>query len=175
MDGEALDIKTDRPAAATMNSDRPHRHGGFGIPLPRWVRIFVASVMLTTGAAALVTHDLLARWDLQASLQVDATRMAIAAAIFLPDAPARAMLAAARSAKVDGLSHAEVVRAEAAADGMSFSVTLRRPAPVLLFRLLGSRGTLVTVHATARVRPYAPPRRRDGQIALWTLSTRLQA
>ncbi|HEY2523686.1 MAG TPA: hypothetical protein VGI29_01425 [Candidatus Binataceae bacterium] len=149
-----------------MSSDRPHRRGGRGSPLARWVRIFVATVMLTTGAGALVTHDLLARWDLQVRLQLDATRMVIAAAVFLPDAPARAMHAAARSAEVHGLSREEVVRAEAAPDRMSFSVTLRRSAPVLLFRLLGSRGALVIVHAVARVHPYAPPRRPGGQIAL---------
>src|ERR1700746_2112820 len=65
---------------------------------------------------------------------------------------------AARAAELDGLSRAEVMRAEAGSDGMSFSVTLGRTAPVLLFRLLGSVGSLVTVHATARVHPYASPR-----------------
>ena len=148
-----------------MNPDRANRRDGFGTPLARWVRIFVASVIVTTAAGALVTHDLLARWDVRARLQVDATRMAIAAAVFLPDAPARATLAAARSAEVDGLSRAEVVRAEAAADAMSFSVTLSRTAPVLLLRLLGSAGSLVTVHATARVHPYALPRPPAGRIA----------
>jgi len=49
---------------------------------------------------------------------------------------------------------------------MSFGVTLRRSAPVLLFRLLGSQGALVTVHAIARIHPYASPHRPGGQIAL---------
>ena len=166
MDGKELHIRADTPGPAAISPDRPHSRRGLGTPLPRWVRVFVASVILTTGMAALVTHDLLARLDLQASLQVDATRMAIAAAVFLPGAPARAMHAAARSAEFYGLSREDVVRAEAAPDGMSFTVTLRRSAPVLLFRLLGSSGTLVTVHAVATVHPYAAPRRPGGQIAL---------
>ena len=116
MDGEELDAEANRPTAATMSPDRPHRHGGRGTPLALWVRIFVASVMLTTGAGALVTHDLLARWDLQARLQVDATRMAIAAAVFLPDAPARAVHAAARSAEVHGLNRSRSRRGGAGPD-----------------------------------------------------------
>jgi hypothetical protein len=83
------------------------RHGGFGTPLPRWARIFVASVMLITAAAALVTHDLLVRWDAQTRLQIDATRMAIAGAVFLPGAPERAMLAAAHSAELSRLGRSE--------------------------------------------------------------------
>jgi hypothetical protein len=162
-----MEIERDRPGAGARNPDRANRRGGgFGTPLARWVRIFVASVIMTTAAGALVTHDLLARWDVRARLQVDATRMAIAAAVFLPDAPARARLAAAHSAEVDGLSRAEVVHAAAASDAMSFSVTLSRTAPVLLLRLLGSAGSLVTVHATARVHRYALPRPSGGQIAL---------
>jgi len=133
-----------------------HRYGGFGTPLPRWVRIFVASVMLDTAAAALVTHDLLAMWNTEARLKFDAVRMAAAGVAFLPGAPARATLAAAHSAALCGLTRLEVVHAEAAPDRMSFEVTLHRIAPLVVLRLLGLSGVNVT--ATARVRPSATPR-----------------
>jgi len=134
------------------------RRGGFGAPLPRWARNFIASVILITGAAALVTHDLLAVWNTQTRLELDAAHMAAAGVEFLPGAPARATLAAAHSAALCGLSPSEVVRAGAASDGMSFNVTVRRTAPVLLLRLLGVAGVNVTALATAKVRPSATPR-----------------
>ena len=151
------------------SANQARRHGGFGTPLPRWVKIFVASVMLTTAAAALVTHDLLVRWDAQARLQIDATRMAVAGAVFLPGAPARATLAAAHSAELSGLSRSEVVHAGAAPNHMSFSVRLKRTVPVLILRLLGSTGTSVTVQATATVHPYAPLRQTGGSMVLSAL------
>jgi hypothetical protein len=121
------------------------------------VRIFIATVMLTTGTVTAVTRDILVRWDLQMILQVDADRMAIAGAVFLPDTPARATLAAAHSAEQCGLRSSEVVHAGAAPDRMSFSVSLRRSAPVLILRLLGSTGTSVTATATATAHPPAKP------------------
>ena len=133
------------------------RHPGFGTALPRWVRIFIATLMLTTGAVTAVTRDILVRWDLQMILQVDADRMAIAGAVFLPDTPARATLAAAHSAEQCGLSSSEVVHAGAALDRMSFRVSLRRTAPVLILRLLGSTGTSVTATAAATAHPPAEP------------------
>jgi hypothetical protein len=71
--------------------------------------------------------------------------------------PARATLAAAHSAEQCGLSSSEVVHAGAALDRMSFRVSLRRPAPVLILRLLGSTGTSVTATATATAHPPAEP------------------
>ena len=124
-------------------------HPGFRTPLPRWVRIFIATVMLTTGAATAVTRDVLVRWETQMLLQADANRVAIAGALFLPDSPARATLAAVHSAEQCGLSSSEVVHAGAAPDRISFNVSLRRTAPVLVLRLLGSAGTNVTATATA--------------------------
>ena len=143
------------------------RHGGFGTPLPRWARIFVASVMLTTAAAALVTHDLLVRWDMQRRLQVDASRVAIAGAVFLPGAPARATLAAAHSAALCGLSPLEVVHADPASDRISFDVTLHRTVPLLVLRLLGLSDVSVT--ATARVRPLGTPHQSGGSMVLSAL------
>jgi hypothetical protein len=148
------------------------RHGGFATPLPRWVRIFVASVMLTTAVAALVTHDLLLRWDAQTRLQIDATRMAIAGAVFLPGAPERATLAAAHSAELSRLGRSEVVHAGPAPNRMSFSVRLKRRVPVLLLRLLGSTGTGVTAQATATVQPYAPSRQTGGSLVFSALRRR---
>jgi len=120
--------------------------------------------MLTTGAAALVTHDLLVRWDTQRRLQVDASRVAIAGAVFLPGAPARATLAASHSAALCGLSRLEVVHADAASDRMSFDVTLHRTVPLLVLRLLGLSGVSVT--ATARVHLTAPQRQAGGSMVL---------
>jgi hypothetical protein len=110
--------------------------------------------MLTTGMATLVTRDLLMRWNTQTQLQVDATRMAVAGAVYLPSAPARARLAAAHSAALCGLVPSEVVSAGTTSDRMSFHVTLRRSAPLLFLRLLGLSGVSAT--ATATVHPYVP-------------------
>lgn len=138
---------------------RKRHHGGFGTRLPRWVRIVIASVILTTGAAAVVTHDLLALWNTRARLQIDAIHMAVAGVGFLPGAPERGVRAAVRSAALCGLSHSEIVQVAAAPDGMSFQVTLRRTARVLVLQFL--IGTAVDVTATARVRPHAAPSRPD--------------
>jgi len=162
-----VDIPTNSPATDTTAAKAGHqtrRHRGFGTPLPRWVRILVASVMLTTGAAGLVTQDLFMRWEMQARLQVDATRVAIAGAVLLPGAPERAALAAAHSAALCGLTRSEVVHAGSASDRMSFEVTLHRTAPLLVLRLFGLSGLSVT--ATARVHPHAPRRRADGSMVL---------
>jgi hypothetical protein len=139
-------------------TEQARRRRGFGAPLPRWARIVVASVMLVTAAAAVVTHDLLALWNTRARLERDAIYMAVTGVAFLPGAPARATLAAAHSAALCGLSRFEVLHADAAADRMSFSVTLQGTAPMLVLRMLRSAGVNVTVLATARVRPsVAPP------------------
>jgi hypothetical protein len=122
--------------------------------------------MLIVAAAALVTHDLLAVWNTRTRLGLDAARMAVAGAEFLPDAPARATLAAAHSAALCGLSPWEVVRAGAAPDRMSFNVTVRSTAPVLVLRLLGVAGVKVTALATAKVRPPTTPRGSDGSMVL---------
>jgi len=157
-----------RDITAANPANQARGHGGRGTPLLRWVRIFVASVMLTTAAAAVVTHDLLALWNTQGRLEIDAAEMAEAGVAFLPGAPASAMLAAAHSARLCGLSRAEVVHCGAAADRMSFNVMLRRTAPVLVFQLLGSAGVDVTV--TARVRlSAAPGNSDDGSIVLSAL------
>jgi hypothetical protein len=154
---------------ATNPGHQARRHGGFGTPLPRWARIFVASVMLTTATAALVTHDFLAMWNTEARLKLDAVRMAVAGVAFLPDAPARAMLAAAHSATLCGLSRLEVVHAEATSDRMSFEVTLHCTAPLLVLRLLGLSDVSVT--ATARVRPLRTPLQSGGSMVLSALRT----
>jgi hypothetical protein len=120
--------------------------------------------MLTTAAAGLVTHDLLMRWDTQTRLQIDANRVAIAGAVFLPDAPARATLAATHSAALCGLSRLEVVHAEASSDRMSFDVTLHRTAPLPVLWLLGLSGVSVT--ATATVYPSAPQRQAGASMVL---------
>ena len=106
-------------------------------------------------------------WNTQTRLELDAVHMAAAGVEFLPGAPARATLAAAHSAALCGLSPSEVVRAAAALDGMSFNVTVRGTAPVLLLRLLGVARVNVTALATAKVHPSATPRqvwRPDGAI-----------
>jgi hypothetical protein len=139
-----------------------HRRGGFGAPLPRWVRIFVASMTLVMAAAGGVTHDLLTVWETQTRLEFDAAHMAAAGVEFLPGAPARAALAAAHSAALRGLSPSEVVHADAASDGMSFNVTVQRRVAVLFFRLLGVTGVDVTAHATARVLRSGTPRNLSG-------------
>jgi hypothetical protein len=170
-----VDTETNRLDTATTTANQGCRarcHRGFGTPLPRWVRIFVVSVMLTTAVAAVVTHDLLVRWDAQTRLQIYATRMAIAGAVFLPGAPERATLAAAHSAELSGLGRSEVVHAGAAPNRMSFSVRLERTAPVLLLRLLGSTGTSVTAQATATVHPYAPSRQTRGSMVFSALRTK---
>lgn len=155
---------------ATANQGyQARRHGGFGTPLPRWVRIFVASVILTTAAAAPVTHDLLVLRDTQTRLELDAVHMAAAGVEFLPNAPARATLAAAHSAALYGLSRSEVVHGGAASDGMSFDVTLERRAPVLLLRLFGVAGVNVTALATAKVHPSAAPRNSGDPMVLSAL------
>jgi hypothetical protein len=161
---------TNIPDTGTATANQGHqarRHGGFGTPLPRWVRIFVASVMLTTAAAAPVTHDLLVLRDTQTRLELDAVHMAAAGVEFLPGAPARATLAAAHSAALYGLRRPEVVHAGAASDGMSFDVTLQRTAPVLLLRLFGVAGVNVT--ATAKVHPSATPRTSGDPMVLSVL------
>lgn len=145
-------------AAASPGQKR--HHGGFGTPLPRWARIVIASVILTTSAAAVVTHDLLALWNTRAHLQIDAIHMAIAGVGFLPGAPERGVRAAVRSGALCGLSRSEIVQAAAAPDGMSFQVTLRSTARVLILRFLME--TAVDVTATARVRQHAAPSRPDG-------------
>ena len=122
--------------------------------------------MLITAAAALVTHDLLAVWNTQSRLELDAVHMAAAGVEFLPGAPARATLAAAHSAALCGLSPSEVIRAAAALDGMSFNVTVRGTAPVLLLRLLGVAGVNVTALATAKVHPSATPRKSGDPMVL---------
>lgn len=155
----ALDrARTDSPLAGRARPAR--RHGGFGTPLPRWARIVVASVLLTTAAAAVVTHCLLTLWNTRTRMEIDAAHMAAAGAAFLPGAPARALRAAVGSAVLRGLSPQEVIRAGAAPDRMSFSVTLRSTAPSLMLRLLRSAGVDVT--ATVRARPSAIPRGADG-------------
>jgi hypothetical protein len=163
----------DEGMTAVKARPQARRHGGFGTPLPRWARIIVASVMLTTGTAAVVTRDLLVRWGTQTRLQLDANRMAIAGAVFLPGAPARAMLAAAHSAALCGLSRQEVVHAEAASDRMSFEVRLRGIAPLRVLQFLGLSD--VNVKATARVRtlvnpgPSLTPRDSGGSTVLSSL------
>ena len=114
----------------------------------------------------MVTHDLLVLWDTQTRLELDAAHMAAAGVEFLPGAPARATIAAAHSAALCGLSPSEVVRAGAASDRMSFNVTVRRTAPVLLLRLLGVAGVNVTALATAKVRPSTTPRNSGGPMVL---------
>ena len=146
------------------------RRGGCGAPLPRWARTFIAGMLLITAAAALVTHDLMAVWNMQTRLELDAVHMAAAGVEFLPGAPARATLAAAHSAALCGLSPSEVVRAAAALDGMSFNVAVRGTAPVLLLRLLGVAGVNVTALATAKVHPSATPRKSGGPMVLSGLS-----
>jgi hypothetical protein len=123
--------------------------------------------MFTTGAAASVTHDLLMRWNTQTQLQVDATRIAIAGAVFLPGAPARAMKAAAHSASLCGIDRLEVVQSEAASDRMSFEVTLRRTVPLQVLWLLGM--SAVSASAIATVHPMAPRRQADSTIVLSAL------
>jgi hypothetical protein len=71
-------------------------------------------------AAGFVTHDLLAMWDTQTRLELDAAHMAAAGVEFLPGAAARATLAAAHSVALCGLSPS-VVHADAASDRMSFN------------------------------------------------------
>ena len=105
-------------------------------------------------------------WNTQTRLELDAVHMAAAGVEFLPGAPARATLAAAHSAALCGLSPSEVVRAAAALDGMSFNVTVRGTAPVLLLRLLGVAGVNVTALATAKVHPSATPRKSGGPMVL---------
>jgi hypothetical protein len=61
-------------------------------------------MLLITAAAALVTHDLLAVWNMQTRLELDAVHMAAAGVEFLPGAPARATLAAAHSAALCDLA-----------------------------------------------------------------------
>lgn len=138
------------------------RSRAFGTPFPRWVRIFIASVMLVIAAAGGVTHDLLAVWNTQSSLEIDAARVAAAGVKFLPGAPARAMLAAAHSAALCGLRPSEVVHADAGSDGLSFNVTVQRTAPVLFFRLLGLSGVDITAQASARVVPSTRQRNFGG-------------
>jgi hypothetical protein len=162
-----VDIPT---AAPDTQQTTARRRGGCGAPLPRWARTFIASVMLITVAAALITHDLLAVWSTQTRLELDAVHMAAAGVEFLPGAPARATLAAAHSAALCGLSPSEVVRAAATFDGMSFNVAVRGTAPVLLLRLLGVAGVNVTALATATVRPSATPRKSGGPMVLSGLS-----
>jgi hypothetical protein len=163
-----VDPETKRLDTATTTTNpgcRARRYGGFGTPLPRWMRIFIASMMLIAAAAGVVTHDLLAVLDTQTRLELDAARMAAAAVEFLPGAPARATLAAAYSAARCGLSPSEVIHADAASDRMSFDVTVQRTAPLLLLRLLGGDMT-VTALATAKVRPSATPRNSGGPRSL---------
>ncbi|HLK86586.1 MAG TPA: hypothetical protein VKT27_08770 [Candidatus Binataceae bacterium] len=142
--------------AQTRVATAPRRRR-LGTPLPRWARIFILAVMLTTSLAGVVTHDLLLRWNAESCLRVEATGMAIAGATFLPGAPERALAAAARSANLFGLAPAQIVDVAPAGDRMSFRVTLRQTVPVLLFGLLESAGGTVTVQATASVHPYAAP------------------
>ena len=146
--------------AQTRADDAPRRRG-LGTPLPRWARIFILAVMLTTSLAGLVTHDLLLRWNAESCLRVEATGMAIAGASFLPTAPERALAAAAHSASMFGLAAAQIVDVAPAGDRMSFRVTLKQSVPVLLFGMLGSAGSTVTVKATATVHPYAAPLQAD--------------
>jgi hypothetical protein len=148
---------SDLKAAASPGQTR--YRGGFGTPLPRWARIVIASVLLTTSAAAVVTHDLLALWNTRARLQIDAIHMAVAGVGFLPGAPERGVRAAVHSAALSGLSRSEIVQVAAAPDGMSFQVTLRSTARVLVLQFLME--TDVDVTATARVRPHAAPSRPD--------------
>jgi len=87
-----VDTKTNRPDSATTagnQGDRARCHGGFGTPLPRGVRIFIASMILITAVAGVVTHDLLAVLDTQTRLELDAAHMAAAGVEFLPGAPGR--------------------------------------------------------------------------------------
>jgi hypothetical protein len=160
------EARTDRPLACPVCPAPARRHGGLGTPLPRWARIVIASVFLTTAAAAVVTHGLLMRWNTQTWLELDAMRAAADGAVFLPGAPARALSAAIESAELRGLSLPDVTHVDVAADRMSLSVTLRRTAPSLMLRLLHSASVDAT--ATVRARPSATPRGSDG--APWTLS-----
>jgi hypothetical protein len=144
------------------NLTTAHRRSGFGAPLPRWVRIFVASMTLVMAAAGGITHDLLTVWETQTRLEFGAAHMAAAGVEFLPGAPARAALAAAHSAALCGLSPSEVVCADAASDRMSFNVTVQRTAAVLFSRLLGVTGVDVTAQATARVLRSSAPRNVGG-------------
>ena len=158
----------DTPPAGPVRPAR--RHGGFGTPLPRWARIVIASVFLTTAAAAVVTHGLLMRWNTQTRLELDAIRAAADGAAFLPGAPARALSAAIDSAELRGFSRPDVAHVDVAADRMSLSVTLRRTAPSLMLRLLHSASVDAT--ATVRVRRFAIPRRKSSGAAM-DLSARL--
>jgi hypothetical protein len=153
---------TDTPPAGPARPAR--RHGGFGTPLPRWARIVIASVFLTTAAAAVVTHVLLMRWNAQTRLELDAIRAAADGAAFLPGAPTRALSAAIESAELRGLSRPDVAHVDVAPDRMSLSVTLRRTAPSLMLRLLHSASVDAT--ATIRVRRFAIPRRKSPGVAM---------
>ena len=140
------------------------RRRAFRTPLPRWARIFIFIVMLVTSLAALISHDLLLRWNAETRLRVEATGMAIAGASFLPGAPERALEAAAHCGKRFGLVPADIVDSAPAQDRMSFRVTLSQTLPVLFFRILGSE--TVTVEATATVHPYASPSQADRAMVL---------
>ncbi len=158
-----MDIQTGGPSSPLKTM---RRRGGLSIPLPPWLRIFIAGMTLIMMAAGGVTHDLLTVWSTQTRLELDAARMAAAGIEFLPGAPARARLAAARSAVLCGLSPSEVVHAGAGSDRMSFDVTVQRTAPVLFFRLLGVSGVDLTAHAIARVLPSPAPPNSGGPTVL---------
>jgi hypothetical protein len=163
------DGRTDRPLAGPARPVR--RHGGFGTPLPRWARIVIASVFMTTAAAAVVTHVLLVRWNAQTGLELDALRAAADGAAFLPGAPSRALSAAIESAELRGFGRPDVAHVDVAPDRMSLSVTLRRTAPSLMLRLLHSASVDAT--ATASVRRFAVPRRYKSPAASMDLSALL--
>ena len=160
MDIKRLDsIQRRRPLPAVGRAP----HGGFGTPLPRWVRIFIAERDARYRGGGVVTHDLLAVGCTGPPAELRRPAWLSAGVEFLPARPNAPRLRRPIRPSVRASAFG-VIQADAASNRMSFSVTVQRTAPLLLLRLLGSTGTSVTAQATATVHPYPPSRQTGGSM-----------
>jgi hypothetical protein len=122
----------------------------------RTILILAILAVFTSAASLTLSRDLLVRYQTQAQLQAAADSAAAAGAAWLPAWPQGAIRAATLMAERSGVRDSEIVTAAAAGNGMSFKVSLRRPAPVILLGLIGYGRAEVTVVATMPARALQP-------------------
>lgn len=104
--------------------------------VPRLMLVLIAITVLTSAASLMVSRDLLLRDQVHMTLQIAASRAAMAGVAYLPGWPTRAVRAAEQSVALSGLQRSSMIEAAVAPNRMSFRVALKCEAPVFFLRVL---------------------------------------